>query len=168
MSEPRDGDAVSRILAQWNRERPDLDVFAMGVIGRLRRCTQLLDQRLDQVFARFGLSAWEFDVLATLRRAGAPYRLTPTALFSWLMITSGTLTHRLRVLEDKGWICREDSAGDARSRPVRLTETGFALIEQALEAHLANEQALLRGLGTRACQTLDARLSALLQSLENG
>jgi DNA-binding MarR family transcriptional regulator len=131
-------DAVEDILDQWRRERPDLDVFAMGVLGRMKRCTQLLEKQLDRVFVQFGLSAWEFDVMATLRRSGAPFCLSPTRLFSSLMITSGTLTHRLRVLEEKGWISRFESTEDARSMLVQLTDAGFQLIDAAVTAHVAN------------------------------
>ncbi|TDR80623.1 MarR family winged helix-turn-helix transcriptional regulator [Paludibacterium purpuratum] len=159
-------DAVERILDQWRRERPELDVFPMGVLGRMKRCALLLEKQLERVFAQFGLCAWEFDVLATLRRSGAPYCLTPTVLFSSLMITSGTLTHRLRVLEEKGWIERIDSDQDARSTLVRLTDVGFNLIDAAVTAHVANEQDLLQALSSRSQQSLNNRLAELLASLE--
>ncbi|MBV8046581.1 MAG: MarR family transcriptional regulator [Paludibacterium sp.] len=168
MEENQKNDAVEHILDQWRLARPDLDVFAMGVLGRMKRCALLLERQLDTVFAQFGLSQWMFDVLATLRRAGAPYSLTPTALFSSLMVTSGTLTHRLHVLEEKGWIVRADSAEDGRSTLVRLTDAGFALIDAAVTAHVANEQALLQGLSARSQQSLDNRLAELLASLEAG
>ncbi|UTH72934.1 MarR family winged helix-turn-helix transcriptional regulator [Chromobacterium sp. IIBBL 290-4] len=166
MSISTEGDAVDRILQQWGRERPDLDVSPMGVIGRLSRCSALLSQRMDAVFEQYGLSGWEFDMLATLRRSGAPYCLAPTELFSSLMVTSGTMTHRLKVLEGKGWISREASAQDARSTLVRLSETGFALIERAVEAHVANEHAILAALPARSLDTLEKRLMELLNALE--
>jgi DNA-binding MarR family transcriptional regulator len=159
-------DAVDRILAQWGRERPDLDVSPMGILGRLGRCTALVSQRLDEVFARFGMSSWEFDVLATLRRSGAPYSLAPTALFSSLMVTSGTMTHRLKVLEGKGWIEREACSDDARSTLVRLSAAGLALIDRAVEAHVANEHAILAGLNARSQEGLNKRLAELLACLE--
>ncbi|BEV73006.1 MarR family transcriptional regulator [Paludibacterium sp. THUN1379] len=160
------GDAVDRILAQWGQERPDLDVSPMGMIGRLGRCAALVSQRLEPVFERFGLSGWEFDVLATLRRSGAPYSLAPTALFSSLMVTSGTMTHRLKVLEGKGWVVREASSEDARSTLVRLSAAGLALIDRAVEAHVANEHALLAGLSARSQAGLNKRLAELLAFLE--
>ncbi|KUM05696.1 MarR family transcriptional regulator [Chromobacterium subtsugae] len=167
MAVQREGDAVDRILAQWARERPDLDASPMGVIGRLNRCAALLSQRMDAVFGQYGLSGWEFDMLATLRRSGAPYCLAPTELFSSLMVTSGTMTHRLKVLEGKGWISREASAQDARSTLVRLSEAGFALIERALEAHVANEHAILSALRPRSLDALEKRLAELLAALED-
>ncbi|VVE04394.1 Multiple antibiotic resistance protein MarR [Pandoraea morbifera] len=162
----RHGDAVDAILAQWHRERPDLDVSPMGVIGRLKRCAALVQQQLDATFATFDMSGWEFDMLATLRRSGAPYRLAPTALFSTLMVTSGTMTHRLQRLEARGWIGRVPNPDDARSTLVQLTDAGFALIERAVEAHVANEHRMLAPLPDAALSDIEAGLSAWLRALE--
>lgn len=161
-------DAVDLILQQWRRERPDLDASPMGPIGRIKRCTALLDQKLDAQFAQFGLSVWEFDMLATLRRSGAPYCLSPTQLFSTLMVTSGTMTHRLKSLEASGLIARTANPQDARSMLVQLSSKGMALIDTVVEAHVENERALLAALPPAALAQLDAHLSALLLSLEAG
>lgn len=161
-----DGDAVDEILAQWRRERPDLDIFPMGMVGRLMRCAALVQQQLDPTFAEFGMSGWEFDMLATLRRSGAPYRLAPTTLFSALMVTSGTMTHRLQRLEARGWITRVPNPEDARSTLVELTAEGFALIERAVQAHVANEHRMLAPLSPALLQQIDAGLSTWLQALE--
>lgn len=163
---PRAGDAVDAILLQWARERPDLDVSPMGPIGRIKRCAALLEQRLDANFARFGLTLWEFDMLATLRRAGAPYRLSPTALFSTLMVTSGTMTHRLKRLEASGLVMRVPNEQDARSLLVELSAKGLALIDSAVEVHVEKERELVKALPPEALAELDAQLSALLRSLE--
>lgn len=159
-------DAVDTILAQWRREKPELDVGPMGAIGRLKRCAALIQRQLDQEFARFGLSGWEFDVLATLRRAGAPYRLAPTALFSTLMVTSGTMTHRLKGLEARGLVERQPNPEDARSLLVQLTDAGLALIEQALPAHVANEKRIMAALPPHDLATLDEALARLLAVLD--
>lgn len=166
MQTVRTGDAVDAIIGQWNRERPDLDVGPMAPIGRLKRCAMLLEQRLEATFAKFGICAWEFDVLATLRRSGAPYRLTPTALFSTLMITSGTMTHRLQRLEAAGLVQRLPNRDDARSMLVQLTDGGLALIERAVEAHVENEHAILAPLEPAARAALEGSLTALLAVLE--
>jgi DNA-binding MarR family transcriptional regulator len=164
----RPADAVDTILDQWRRERPDLDTGPMGPIGRLKRCTALVQRRLEENFARFGLSFWEFDVLATLRRSGSPYRLTPTALFSALMVTSGTMTHRLQRLESRGLIERLPNPEDARSLLVQLTPQGRQLVDRAVEAHLDTERALLAPLSAQALASLDTHLSSLLRALEDG
>jgi len=163
-STPRD--AVDTILDQWRRERPDLDVSPMGPIGRIKRCAALLEQQLEAGFAAFDLSVWEFDMLATLRRSGAPYCLSPTELFSTLMVTSGTMTHRLKRLETRGWVARVPNAQDARSTLVQLTDAGLALIERAVEAHVDNERTMLSVLPADVLRDLDAQLSHLLRALE--
>ena len=160
-------DAVDAILRQWARERPDLDASPMGPIGRINRCAALLGQRLDANFAKFDLNLWEFDMLATLRRAGSPYRLSPTELFSTLMVTSGTMTHRLKRLETKGLVERVDNEQDARSSLVQLSVKGLELINRAVEAHVENERQMLSVLPTKVLAVLDEHLSTLLLSLES-
>lgn len=166
-SQTRQRDAVDAILAQWQRERPDLDASPMGPIGRLKRCAVLLEQRVDAGFTAFDLSMWEFDMLATLRRAGAPYLLSPTDLFSTLMVTSGTMTHRLKRLETRGLITRKPNAQDARSMLVQLTDQGLALINRAVEVHVANERQILSVVPPDVLAGLDNYLSALLVALES-
>lgn len=163
----RKPDAVDAILAQWHRERPDLDVSPMGTIGRIKRCAALLQRQLDETFAAFNLSGWEFDVLATLRRSGAPYCLAPTTLFSTLMVTSGTMTHRMGKLEAQGWITRLPNPEDARSSLVQLTPDGLALIDRAVDAHVANEHHILAPLKAADLAALEARLALLLAALES-
>ncbi|PWF23797.1 MarR family winged helix-turn-helix transcriptional regulator [Corticimicrobacter populi] len=159
-------DSVDAILDQWRRERPDLDASPMGPIGRLQRCAALLEQRLEASFAHVGLSLWEFDMLATLRRAGAPYRLSPTELFSTLMVTSGTMTHRLKQLEKRGFIARLPNPQDARSLLVQLNDAGLALIDQVVVLHIENERRILSELPADTQAGLDTHLSALLLALE--
>ena len=168
MNDPSEtrSDAVDLILQQWQRERPDLDCSPMGPIGRLKRCTALIEQRLEEAFAEFELSMWEFDMLATLRRAGVPYSLSPTELFSTLMVTSGTMTHRLKRLESRGLITRQVNAEDARSMLVQLSQDGLALIDRAVEKHVDYERKILSGLSPEVLMALDSHLSGLLQSLE--
>lgn len=166
MSNERAMDAVDAIVAQWRRERPDLDVTTMATIGRLKRCAALLQRRLDATFAEFGMGAWEFDVLATLRRSGAPYCLAPTALFSAMMITSGTMTHRLQRLEASALVERVPNPADARSLLVRLTPAGLELIERAVAAHVDNERKILSPLNPAELALLDSGLIKLLAVLE--
>lgn len=162
-------DTVDVILAQWARERPDLDVSPMGPIGRLKRCAMLMQPKLDRVYAdQFGLSSWAFDMLATLRRAGKPYCLAPTTLFSSLMVTSGTMTHRLNSLEKSGLISRRQHDQDARSMLVQLTPKGLALIERAVQAHVDNERDILSGLTQAQLRQVDEGLKLLLRLLEPG
>ena len=141
-----DPDHVGLILAQWAVERPDLDVSPMGVIGRLHRLAAVLDGELRPVFAGLGLGDGEFDLLATLRRAGAPYELSAGELAAMSMVTSGAITKRVDRLEAAGRVERTVCADDARSRRIRLTPSGLRLVDEAVEVHVANEHRLLAGL----------------------
>lgn len=159
-------DAVDAIVAQWSRERPELDLSPMAAIGRLQRCAALLQIQLDQYFAQYDLSLWEFDMLAALRRAGQPYCLSPTELFSTLMVTSGTMTHRLKRMESTGLIHRIANPADARSMLVQLSEQGLKLIDQMISGHLENERKILANIRPEDVQILDQQLAGLLRVLE--
>lgn len=160
-------DAVDRILAQWQRERPDLDCSPMGPIGRLKRCAMLLEPHVEVAFTRHDLVRWEFDMLATLRRARRLSYFRPQ-LFSTLMITSGTMTHRLKALEKRGFITRLPNPEDARSMLVALTSAGRERIDAAVETHVDNERQLLAGLSDGERQQLDQALRVLMRLLETG
>ncbi|WP_107688187.1 MarR family winged helix-turn-helix transcriptional regulator [Neisseria wadsworthii] len=159
-------DAVDLIVAQWRREMPALAAENMALIGRLKRCAALVQPQLDSVFAEFGLSGGGFDVLATLRRAGSPYTLTPTELFASLMVTSGTMTTRLKNLEAQGWIRRLPNPEDARSMLVQLTDSGKALIEEVVFKHVQNEQKLLEAVPKDVQKQLNEGLAVLMQVWE--
>ena len=159
-------DAVDNILAQWQSEIPELEAEPMVLIGRVRRCSALLTPKLEQVFNQYGLGSGAFDVLATLRRAGHPYCLTPTELFSSLMVTSGTMTTRLKNLETQGWIERLPNPQDARSLLVQLTPAGKKMIEEAVFPHVANEKQILAALPLEVRTRLEADLKVLMRVLE--
>jgi DNA-binding MarR family transcriptional regulator len=159
-------DHVDRVLAQWARERPDLDTGPMGVIGRLKRLHERLSEELARVYGAHGLTAAGFDVMATLRRAGPPYALSPSALIEWTMVTSGTMTNRLDRLEAAGLIERRRNPEDGRSSVVALTDKGVALIERVLAEHVANQHRLMQGLSPEMRAQLDAGLKAWLGLLE--
>ncbi|TPK77446.1 MarR family transcriptional regulator [Mesorhizobium sp. B2-4-15] len=156
-------DRAAKAIEQWRRERPDLDVSPMGVIGRLNEASSLIARdRLAPVFARFGLQSGEFDVLATLRRSGQPYALTPTELYEATMVTSGAMTARLDRLEKAGLILRAPHPSDRRGVVVQLTEKGLALIDEAVTAHVANEHEILSGLTKAEHETLSSLLEKLI------
>lgn len=159
-------DHVDRLRAQWALELPDLDTEPMTILGRAYRLSNLVRPSIEETFASFGLDRGEFDVIATLRRSGPPYRLTPTDLYTLLMISSGGLTHRLDRLQKAGLIMRERSTSDGRSSVVGLTEKGIALAEAAFRADMASEARYLEGLGKEDRATLAALLRKLLVSLE--
>jgi len=159
-------DRAAKAIEQWKRERPDLDVSPMAVIGRLNEAASLISrERLAPVFARFGLQQGEFDVLATLRRSGKPFALTPTDLYEATMVTSGAMTARLDRLEKAGLTERAPHPSDRRGVVVALTEKGLALTDEALAAHVANEHDILAGLTREERETLARLLGKLIGSL---
>ncbi|WP_026556580.1 MarR family winged helix-turn-helix transcriptional regulator [Arthrobacter sp. 35W] len=139
-------DAVDRILGQWHRERPDLDVSPMAIIGRMTRTMNAAEAQLAGTFARHGLDSGSFDVLATLLRSGSPYALNPAALASSAMVTSSAIAQRLNKLADRGLVARSKDPGDKRGTVVTLTAEGKALVERVLPDHLATERSLIAGL----------------------
>jgi len=159
-------DHVSKILTQWNRERPDLDVGPMGVLGRIARLRSLLAQAIDAELAKHGLSSSSFDVLATLRRSGAPYRLSPGELLATTMVTSGTMTNRIDQLEKAGLVERQDNPEDRRGVIIALTEKGFATVDAAVTAHVANQHRLIAALSREERKALDSLLEKFLGALE--
>ncbi|MGB6520509.1 MAG: MarR family transcriptional regulator [Candidatus Cybelea sp.] len=158
-------DRIDQILAQWKRERPDLDTRAMGLVGRIQRSAAALRPRLDETHGLSGLAGESFDVLASLRRSGAPYQLSPTQLFREMMLTSGAMTNRIDRLEEAGLVSRRPDLKDRRGTLVRLTQKGKALIDAATASHVANEERLLSGLSAREQLQLAELLRKLLLSL---
>ncbi|MFC4118703.1 MarR family winged helix-turn-helix transcriptional regulator [Nonomuraea zeae] len=156
------GDAIDRILDQWRRERPDLDLSAMGVFGRLAQVMRLLEPRVDQVFTKRGLRQGEFDVLAALRRAGPPYTLIPSELSAVLMMSRAGMTNRLDRLEAAGLVERSLDPADRRSFRVRLTDEGLRIIDETLTEHAANLARLAAPLGPEDAETLAGILRRLL------
>ena len=159
------GDAVDLILAQWARERPDLDCSPMGVVCRISQLQREVFLAQRATFARHGLDVPSFDVLAALRRAGEPYQLTPTELMRTALVTSGAITQRLDRLEEKGLITRERSEADGRAVVVTLTGAGRAALDDTLPDHLETERRLLAGLDADDQEALAGLLRRLLIAL---
>ncbi|AOK29790.1 MULTISPECIES: MarR family winged helix-turn-helix transcriptional regulator [Burkholderia] len=157
-------DRAAYAVEQWRRERPDLDVSSMIVLGRLQEAALVIARdALNPLFARYGLQPGEFDVLATLRRSGAPYALTPTELYDAAMISSGSMTNRIDRLESAGWVERRKNPADGRGTLVALTSDGFALIDDALAAHVDNQRRVLSSLSDAQQRQLAKLLGKLLQ-----
>jgi DNA-binding MarR family transcriptional regulator len=159
-------DHVDAVIAEWARERPELDVSPAAVVARLGRVVRYLDEGLERVLSDHGLSRGSFDVLASLRRAGAPYRRSPTDLYRSLMRTSGAMTHRLGKLEADGLVRRVPDPGDGRSILVELTPRGRRLVDKVAPLHLENERRLLGPLSEPERTALAETLKKLLLAFE--
>ncbi|MFF0345742.1 MarR family winged helix-turn-helix transcriptional regulator [Kribbella sp. NPDC004875] len=159
-------DHVARIQAEWRLERPDVDTGPQGVIGRLHRIANQLTGELTLLYGKYGLTEGEFDVLAALRRAGAPYERAPGELALHTMVTTGAVTKRVDRLEEAGLVQRRRSDADGRGRVVRLTPAGRRLIDKAFTAHMANERRLLEALTPDETTQLETLLTKWLGKLE--
>ena len=162
----RTPDHMDRIVAQWRRERPDLNTEPLGLFGRLFRAAQLTDTALGEMLVEHGLQTGWFDLLAALRRAGAPYELNPTQLMRATMLSSGGMTKRLDRMVEAGLVERRPDPGDRRGTLVGLTRRGKTVIDKAIDAHLANEERLLRSLSSAERRNLDELLRKLVGDLE--
>ena len=157
---------VDRILEQWGRVRPDLDVTPMGMTGRLKRIARILDREMEPVFAQHGLNLASFDVLATLLRSGEPFQLSPGELMKNTMVTSGTMTNRIDQLVKGGLVERVPNPDDGRSVHIALTNNGRRVIDRAIEDHVQNLHRLTAGVDENAFAELDRLLGQYLAALE--
>ena len=159
-------DRADIAVEQWARERPELPALPMAVFGRLADAAERVTRdHMDPLFARSGLQRGEFDVLATLRRSGAPYRLSPTQLYGALMISSGGMTNRLDRLENAGLVERHPDPGDRRGKLIALTENGKRVVDETIARHVANEERLLTVLTAAEQEQLNALLRKLITGL---
>lgn len=158
-------DAVQKIISQWQNQGFATDtLLAMETIGRIKRLEVILMRRLSANYKiNYQISHWEFDVLATLRRTGTPYLMSPTVLFDSMMVSSGTMTNRLQHLEKKGLIERIDNPEDKRSLLVKLTPKGLELIDRAVASHVQLENDLMSDMSEEELLILNL----LLKKIEN-
>jgi DNA-binding MarR family transcriptional regulator len=159
-------DEVDRLVAAWRRERPDLDVSPLEVLSRVTRLARHLDRARRTAFAEQGLESWEFDVLTALRRAGAPYQLSPGQLLPQTLVTSGTMTNRIDRLAAKGLVVRGPDPADRRGVLVSLTAVGRELADDALSGLLKNERELLAALPHDRLEVLAGMLRTLTAPFE--
>jgi DNA-binding MarR family transcriptional regulator len=157
-------DEIDRIVEQWNRERPDLDVSPTHTLQRITRLALLQGVSFVRVFGPYGISFGEYLVLAALRRAGPPYRMNPTSLFNAVILSSGAMTNRLDRLEAIGLVERQPDPTDRRGRLVALTDRGRTRVDAAVVDHLENEQRLLGALDAGEREQLGGLLRKLLLS----
>lgn len=159
-------DEVDRIIEAWEHERPDLDVSPLSVLSRVSRLDRHLDRVRRGIFSRNGLESWEFDVLSALRRAGKPYALSPGALVTQTMVTSGTMTNRIDRMEARGLVTRKPSPDDRRAVIVELTSPGLDMVDTAFTALLDIEHHVLEVLKESDQTALADMLRALTRQFE--
>lgn len=160
-------DHIDRIITQWNKARPDLDVGPMETIGRLWRLATQLRGEMEKTWKVYGLNPASFDVLATLRRSGKPDGLSPGELLELTMVTSGTMTNRIDQLVKTGLVERIPNPDDKRGFLIRLSKAGFSTIEKAVSDHVETQHRLLRGLSPTQRDELNGLLKNLGETINN-
>lgn len=155
-------DEVDELVEAWARERGDLDLAPVEVFSRITRLARHLDRARRDAFSAFDIEPWEFDVLAALRRAGAPYELSPGRLLRETMVTSGTMTNRVDRLTARGFVERNPDPDDRRGVLVRLTPEGKHAVDGAFESLLTAEHDLIADLSPSDQRQLAALLRPLL------
>lgn len=165
-SDRGDKDAVDVIVEQWRRERPDLDPSAKHVSGRIVRLATLLAQAYGQALSPVGIDIGGYGVLAALRRAGAPYELTPTDLTRHRLMTSGGMTALIDRLERRGLVSRSPNPKDRRGSLIRLTDEGRAVVDRAMELHEQAEHRQIDALDDDERRQLTALLRKLLLAID--
>ena len=165
MEDRQPQDRVARIQADWHRERPDVDVSPLGVIGRLDRLADRLNGHLSLVYDHYGLGEGEFNLLCALRRAGEPYARAPGELAAHTMVTTGAVTKRIDRLERAGLVTRRRADDDQRGRIVALTTPGRELIDRAFTDQMHNERHLLDLLTPTEATALEALLTTWLSRI---
>jgi DNA-binding MarR family transcriptional regulator len=158
----RTADPVDAIIAQWNRERPDLDLDSVGVFGRVYRVSAQMGSHIEEICGQFGITRGEYDVLAALRRAGQPHELSPRELATTAMLTTGGMTGRLDRLERAGLVRRSPDPNDRRGLRVTLTGEGLDVVDRAIEVGLEAQRRALERLGAERVALLTDLLRDLL------
>lgn len=157
-------DEVDLLIDAWSRRLPDVDLTPLDVMSRLRRASLRLGRLRASAFASAGLAAWEFDVLAALRRAEHPHEMNPAQLIETTMIGSAAMTNRLDKLTSRGLIERRPNVLDRRSILVRLTDEGASRVDAAMTELVRREAADLDALSRHD----QAELARILRTLIDG
>ena len=160
-------DLLDRLIEDWKGQRPELDARAMGVVGRVLQLGRMLENRAGKALRRFEIHYTDLDVLATLRRSGAPFRLTPTELRRSVLITSGAMTAVLDRLERAGLLRRVEDPSDRRVRAVELTDDGRERIDRAIEVRFREAEMALTGLDSEQREALANLLRTLILSIDD-
>ena len=160
-------DKIDKILTQWERESPQLDLSSLAVIGRILQLSRLLEKQRESVLADFDLTLWSFDMLATLRRQGPPYQLKPTELYGLLMLSSGAMTNRIDRLEKAGLVTRLRDPNDRRSVTVQLTNKGLEQVDNVMPVLFEQENQLLENLSKTETKMLISLLKKFLDTMNS-
>jgi DNA-binding MarR family transcriptional regulator len=159
-------DSIDEILSDWRREAPEIRTGAFHTMLRAGHLARVIDTFERRVLEPFEIGASEYEVLATLRRNGPPYRLNPSSLYERLNRSSGGMTKMLKRLEAGGYIERTADPEDGRGSLVVLTRRGLELQGRVLAAFVSASENRLEGLGAGPRAEIEAAMRRLAQALD--
>jgi DNA-binding MarR family transcriptional regulator len=155
-------DLVGRGMAQWSRERPDIDCSGKAIVGRILHLQETILRSVNESLATHGLRYTDYAVLATLRVAGEPYRMSPSRLQATMLFTSGGVSNLVRRAETRGYVRRLADPADGRGTLVELTQKGFNLVEAAMVDHASVERRLCAMLSDEEREALAGLLNRMI------
>jgi DNA-binding MarR family transcriptional regulator len=160
-------DAVDDIVDQWAREQPDMQVGSIDVVARILRIAKLITDERRRTLASLGTDVATLDLLATLRRSGPPYRMSPSEIGRNCLVSGGAVTQRVARAEAAGLVevARTDSG--RRTVTVELTPKGHQCTERNISALIGRERDLIADLGDQERERLVELLRELLASVEH-
>ena len=159
-------DWIDESSEAWAREYPDVDMSTLSPITRLVRLGVLMDTFLKETLEPHQLTPSDYAVISTLRRAGEPYELSPSNLYTALERSSGGMTKMLKRLENLGFVERTPDPEDGRSNLVALTPSGTELEEQIFHVFISRTHDLLGELPESKREELDGSLRSFLETIE--
>lgn len=160
-----ENDIIDTLISDWKCERPELDASAMAIVGRILSLGRTLEKRAESVLCDIGICYSDLDVLATLRRSGKPYVLTPSQLMQSVLITSGAMTALLDRLTKLELIYRSVDEKDKRVKRATLTKKGIKTIDKAIEMRFEEAHDAITALSKKERETLAQLLKKMMSTV---
>jgi DNA-binding MarR family transcriptional regulator len=159
-------DRVDKVLDDWNEERPELAIDALGIVLRIQVLEKMLSDSINKSLSQLDLEWWEYDVLSFLRRLGEPYRSTASDIAEASMLSPGALTNRIDHMLERKFVTRQEDPEDRRRVLISLTPKGVKIADAAAKARFKCAEKAINSLTENQCSQLDNLLKKMLVSLE--
>lgn len=148
------------VAESWARELPEVDARTVPLVWLVKAVARRLLRERERTLRVLGIDAATLDLLSTLRRAGSPYTMTPSALAQQCLVTAAAISQRLARAERQGLIERHRL--DGRSVGITLTQEGHQMVERCAAEVIAADAALCDELDGSSMAELEGMLSQWL------
>jgi DNA-binding MarR family transcriptional regulator len=158
---------VDRVVDDWRREFPQVDIDAFQLLASMNIASQVVENEFREVARKNGMSTGELRVLFAVRRARKPEGLRPTAIFKYLLISSGAVTKQIGRLVKRGLVTSEPDPTSQKSFLIKLTPEGAEVAEKAFlmtAREFGKVGSTLRSLGTGEKEMALQFLQRIIQS----